>query len=89
MMKITVTQEDIDAAEIARAANESRGATCPIALAAQRDWHEDARIGYGMMWKRGRYWATQVLLPIVVSEFVRKFDDDQLVKPFSFDILER
>lgn len=80
---ISVTQEDI------KGGRPRRAAACPVALALQRElqclFHLD----------KVKAWASEDSLciidshidaPLIVRNFVARFDEQKRVKPFSFEL---
>ena len=82
--KIVVTLDDIARGEMAKEANDtSRCGNCPVALAAQRDWHDDAKVGAQYLGRFGQIGIARDL-PLKARVFIRAFDRSEPVQPFSF-----
>lgn len=83
-MKITVTQKDIDKGL------KSTCYYCPIALAFKRKIKSEIPCGVAVNAKNvhhfhGKSWE-RYNLPKEAKKFIQKFDNDQPVKPFTFEI---
>ena len=82
-MKIKITKEDIYRGQSRSACN------CPIAQALKRcTGIYNLSVGkQSAVYTKPRSWTSSaILLPIKVQQFIQKFDNNQEVKPFSFQI---
>ena len=78
-MKIEVTAEDIS-----KGYPGSYG-SCPVALAMQRAYgREDISVGIKGWWLHGE--DHERYLPFEVGTFIVKFDRNNIVEPFSFEL---
>ena len=83
-MKIKVTQKDIDKGL------KSTCYYCPVALAFKRKIKSEIPCGVAVNAKNihhfhGKSWD-RYNLPKEAKKFIQRFDNDQSVKPFSFEI---
>jgi len=83
-MKIIVTQKDIDKGL------KSTCYYCPVALAFKRKIKSEIPCGVAVNAKNihhfhGKSWD-RYNLPKEAKKFIQRFDNDQSVKPFSFEI---
>lgn len=85
-MKISVTQDDIDKG--IRLLSDS----CPVAIAMNRcGFVRSAAYKTYLIWNhRGTFSGWNgMATPLLVKEFITKFDEGQAVSPFEFDLDER
>ena len=86
-MKITVTQEHINEARDLLNSDQyvSVYCKCPIALALQEAMNDpNWRVGGECIWRAG--FMNAIVLPKEASTFIFKFDNNEEVKPFSFEV---
>jgi len=76
-MKITVTQKDINKG-IPRI-----GDKCPIALAIKRKTHKYVQVGCTYAWVKLKNRMVTYVLPDTVVQFIKDFDENRKVRPFS------
>ena len=78
-IKVTVTAADI---KLGCAGN---GGNCPVARAIQRALKmPQIHVTTTQVWKNYANGRTIAILPPTVQEWIRKFDVNEKVKPFSF-----
>mgnify|MGYP003556362465 CR=1 FL=1 len=77
VMKIQVTQEDIDKGIKQNICN------CPIALSLKRNFPR-AKVGCSIT--LNGTWNDAIDTPVEASCFIDKFDNDLPVEPFEFDL---
>ena len=91
MIKVEVTQDDIDNARTALNQYNPTAAhrcfACPVALGAARAYGVLIKVGPRHMGYRDEYRHTigQIALPGVAIAFIKDFDHCQTVSPFSFE----
>ena len=83
-MRIEVTQEDIDRGL------KSSCYECPIAYAYKRKVKNKIRLGFSVGTEYIDHFVGEsqdrYMLPKEAKKFIRRFDQDQPVRPFSFEI---
>lgn len=86
-MKIEITQRDIDLAKKRFDKKLDLCYNCPIALAVKRKTHKFVDVSDTYMEiHKNEYDVYFYRLPVEATNFIRKFDNKEPVKPFTFEV---